>query len=322
MHGPGAIIFTVFNIVIIVALQSVDEWTGKDTFCEFGFYVFGFISIYTCYVLSDGFTNIGAHINSVYGMEGYMIANRLSLSVIPMISIFCCMAYNCKRRFDFLLKIIFTLISIFGVLIVNRRGLIIAIPIVFIVNALTNARPLEISKCTIIKFMGAFILVGVLAVTLYSIPEIREKLLASIESASNALLSLLGYSDVDVSGANRAEIRTKIYGELESFSVLNWLFGKGYMYVYMDFPLFQVLLDMGLIGVIFYSYFQLIIPIKFLFSNVDDPTGKFVKCYAVMSILNLFYAGVPYGYEKFIGTVLLMFYTKKDTVSGDNNLLT
>ena len=67
------------------------------------------------------------------------------------------------------------------------------------------------------------------------------------------------------SGAGRRENANLMWNEyVNSFSCLEYLFGKGYAYRQIDLPYFEAFVDLGMFGGIFYLILQLILPIKFI----------------------------------------------------------
>lgn len=75
------------------------------------------------------------------------------------------------------------------------------------------------------------------------------------------------------SASTRLYMRAKFYNIISSpeFSFLNMLFGKGWMTLYMDCPLLQSYLDMGIIGFFLFIYNYII---RILKNLVYKPTNK------------------------------------------------
>lgn len=92
-----------------------------------------------------------------------------------------------------------------------------------------------------------------------------------------------------------------------NFGFLNYLFGAGYLTRWLDAPILEAFLDMGLLGFFFYGYLLGWIPLKTVFLKTKDNVLLFALMYSLHMSLSMFNSGNPYQYIKYTGAVLLIF---------------
>lgn len=89
------------------------------------------------------------------------------------------------------------------------------------------------------------------------------------------------------------------------------------MVKWLDIPILQAYLDMGIIGFFFYLYYVLLLPIiSIIKASATNVAIQFASFNAFYSIFSAFNSGNPYGYNKWIPIVVLVFVlinASKDT---------
>lgn len=165
-------------------------------------------------------------------------------------------------------------------------------------------------------------------ISIYFINENFKELIDHfVTNTYNGFLVLLGdtsVSDATGSAAARTLARKYAFNLIEtSFTPLNYLLGFGYMTRWIDAPLLQSYLDMGVLG--FYSYLMIVIvwPIGILMRRTNDIVllGISLSTYNIISCMN---SGNEYLYIKYTAPCLLFFLyrnylqTRKGVKSASN----
>lgn len=309
-----SVVYSFFSLAMAIAFSTNSEWCCKEDFVKILFYVSGILSVLCAYYLTDGLTNFGQKINSVYyANTNTIIVNRVTISALPATCLYACMAYKSKYKIDSIFKWVFVIFSLIAVVGVNKRGRVIAIVVSYIVLLIYKSH--EFSRLERRMFIRrlmyvVFVIVAVIAIA--HIPWVANSLGETINSVHKAIATLLGDTSngVDSSATVRYSIRSRIFSEYSSYSFLEILFGKGYMYGYLDFPLLQAVIDGGWIFGLLFMIIHLLIPLKNLFGFPQSDYELFVKLFSVNGILNLFYCGVPYGQGVYIYPLLVLFLTR------------
>jgi len=147
---------------------------------------------------------------------------------------------------------------------------------------------------------------------------------ASIESFSSrvddamyniyaGVLNILGNSSVsDITGSaiERHESRSWAQGYIDkNFDALNYIFGGGYMTRWLDNPLFQAYLDMGILGFISYFFLVIVYPTKHMLRRKLSDLQLFTLSLCLYNILSFINSGHPYGHTKYTPILLLAHFT-------------
>lgn len=129
-------------------------------------------------------------------------------------------------------------------------------------------------------------------------------------------LNLLGdtsVSDTTGSAIARTQYREYAYNYMnEHFSSYNYIFGGGYNIKWIDNPLLQSYLDMGIIGFLFYLNIVILYPLKVLRNKNNNPIiiiGVLLCLYAIVSVFN---SGNQYQFIKYIPVCILSFFFCKE----------
>ena len=93
----------------------------------------------------------------------------------------------------------------------------------------------------------------------------------------------------------------------QQFSVFNYIFGAGYMTKWLDVPILQSYLDMGILGIWLYGYLVGWTLLRSLFKKHINKIGIFASLSALYVSLSMFNSGNPYQYVKYTGACFLIF---------------
>lgn len=198
----------------------------------------------------------------------------------------------------------------FILIISSGKRTVVLIFALYILYYLWNERKFS-SLRNFIKFIPVIVVVFiVIKFMLPSVPFVTEFVDQFVDRLTKGIDTLFGLdnSNFDESAGVRVEIRKKALDIFnKDFGILNYIFGKGYMIMYMDQPLLQCFFDMGIIGIFVYVYNVLYVSLKHLKKKTSDPNYFMFKLGCINIVLTCLTAGTPYGYLMYC-PVLFMLY--------------
>lgn len=155
-----------------------------------------------------------------------------------------------------------------------------------------------------------------LVVVIIAIPSVREMLVDSVERTISGFFDVYGSKKVEYdeysSSAIRAYNLRLTIKDYNDFSPLEMVFGRGYDSFYIDNPLFQSYLDMGVLGFLFYSTLIVLYPLRCLWKNKIK--NKYATTVLLLLLLHTFICVTnynPYIYLPYPPLILLAVYNIK-----------
>lgn len=105
------------------------------------------------------------------------------------------------------------------------------------------------------------------------------------------------------------------------FGLLNFLFGKGWMTLYMDCPILESFLDMGIVGFILFTYNYIVREVVNIFTKrkIKSELYLFGCMIALNPLVSVYHAGIPYA-PNYLVPISIMILFKN--LSCNNNLTT
>lgn len=314
MNGTGSIIFNIFEIVFTIFLFLNKDWKSSDNFPKLFFYVSGILSIISLAVLTQGFSNLFGEITTIYDSSGEMISDRLALSTSAQYLILSLMVYRASSKKEKVLKYLFFVAALMIIFIVNVRRIIFVSAICFV---FLKAKDIKNIKTHIKKKKIAFFIIELMVLIscsflIYKTNSIvREKFDNLYISASKSIETFIFSNDSkygqDLSGLIRYNNRQKTIEELHNYNIKELIIGRGYMYRQIDLPYLQAFSDGGLVFGLSYFIISLVWVLKYVFYENKDEFGKLITVFALLTILNNTYTGVPYGLT-LTYILLIIFY--------------
>lgn len=307
-NTSGGCIYNLYAVVFLYVLAIGGKDFDKNSFLKIVFYMSGILNLFSLYIFTSGFSDFSNRVHVFYATSGDVLADRVSLSILPIICILACLTYTCNSKKTIIIKCFFILISLTNLLIFQRRGRLATLILQILLFIYYHYKPQR--KIKYISFIKiAIVLLSCIFIIFYLVTKTAffEDLVNLWQSFLNALETLL-FGGNDASAGVRFGIRKELSHEIRQFSFIEFLFGKGYMYKYLDFPLLQAFVDLGLIGGLIFCYFNVIYPFYTIFKQRPPLTGynEFINYLLIMGIADLFYYGIPYGWNKYIYIILSM----------------
>ncbi|KAA6326058.1 hypothetical protein EZS27_024794 [termite gut metagenome] len=171
----------------------------------------------------------------------------------------------------------------------------------------------------ILQLMRLLSPIIIVSIILYiNVESIKDTIDNFYSNFYNGVLNLFGDTHVkDETGSAiaRLESRQWAYNYINGqFAFSNYLFGGGYMIRWLDNPILQSYLDMGIIGIVSYVYLIIIFPIKNIFKRLDNTFLFFVTLQCLYNILSSINSGNPYLYIKYVPVCFLAFALRTNSM--------
>lgn len=224
----------------------------------------------------------------------------------------CMFAGFCTERGKKWDKVIFTIVILVGTytLLMSTKRTPVFTLFVGIMVFLYCKRILRLKMR--LRYLWGFIFVIIILTLIYQENGTINNLVDRfVSNFFNGVLNLFGDTSVSDSTGSayiRVESREWAYKYIEeNFSLVNYVFGAGYMTRWLDNPILQSYLDMGIIGICFYGFLIVLFPLYVLRQRINNTVlilAILLCVYAIVSIIN---SGHPYGYIKYTPVCLLVF---------------
>ena len=297
--------FHLFAIALIISLSS-KELTGKEL--EH--------SIYWTYIFSGICTLLGAYYlwnGLIIGEEAWRLRNEnedyaleiFTASIAAIVNLTCVLYYPKSREKLFsLLRYPMSIVCLYVIIFGGKRTPILvtlAIILFFI------AKQKQINKA---KLYLASLAAMLVLVFLYIGNDIfQENVNDSVYNIYFGIQNIFGNintADQTGSASIRVDSRNWAYSYIaDNFSVFNFIFGAGYMTRWLDNPILQAYLDMGILGLFGYILIVLAYPIRVAFKNELSNTTMFALSLCTYGALSSISSGTPYMYLKYTPIIIL-----------------
>lgn len=300
MQGTTGSIYILFVIVLILVSATIKQIDG-DRFVFLMWLITGILNtLISAYFVREGIEQFNS-----YFIGDVVLADRSVLATAGYFHILAMITYKAKNKFFHLLKVPLLAAALYNIIITMRRGMFVTLAIILLLHLYLTAKVNINAK---VLFRGILIVI-VLYILYLKVPYIHLQADKMLDSASNAINTLLGkkVGSEDVAAAMRVQNRNLALDDMKKFSVINWLFGKGYNAKWIDFPFLQCFYDMGILGGLFYIATQLL-PFSFFAEHKSNMQNheKLLFYLFIISFVNNFYSGIPYGMTKFMYIVPLL----------------
>lgn len=310
-------IFVYYSIFLVFAFSSHSQNLVWFRFVEIFFILSsittlmgGYIYLINLQSLLDG---NGISILDEVGRDGaspiFLFPRAANFNLIACLLYF----YSSKNKITHLICLLLILFDFTIVLSSGKRTVFILF-ILYIIYFLWANRLL---KDIIFSGKGWFyvLLFGLVILGLFStVPFLSEYYDSFADRFIDGVRILLGmeYDEYDESSATRPLLRQWAFSVVDSnFSIINYIFGYGYMTRHIDQPFFQALFDMGIIGCFVYIYQALLFPLKYVLRRSSYNLNLlFAKMISLDIIISCFHAGVPYGYSVYLPALCLIYFSK------------
>lgn len=294
-----------YVIALIIALSSLRRNLDISSFPKY-LYVISFpLLVLEAWLCNKGLV-VGhiaweqRQVNANYALEPFAVAQGALINMFAVMSIKSTPLPHCKQLLIFL-RVLSILLGMYVMLECGKRTpLFVFFAGLFFLFYWKGLVSVKIKKKTMVAFalIIMFFLTG-----FFIVPWFQEKLMFFMNNMYAGILNLIGDNSVqDASGSalERVGYRNFAYNYInDNFGFLNILFGGGYAILWLDNPLLQSFLDMGLLGSTLYSFLILIYPARLIFMKSDEPAFVLARLLSLYAILSVFNSGHPYMWIKY-----------------------
>lgn len=128
------------------------------------------------------------------------------------------------------------------------------------------------------------------------------------------VLNLLGDNSVrDATGSamERVASRNEALNYMDiNFTFFNFLFGSGYLFKWLDAPLLEAYIDMGILGFLCYFYLVIWFPFKNIFRKNINSYQILALLFTIYPMVSCMNSGIPYMWNKYVAVCLLAYVLK------------
>lgn len=148
-----------------------------------------------------------------------------------------------------------------------------------------------------------------------------DKFVLLLKNVYVGVMTLFGLSSIgDETGSSsfRVGLRENAFEIINDFGIINYVFGYGYMTSWLDNPLLQSFLDLGILGFIFYLFVIIIYPVKIYLSKSSDPKFLLFFTYCIYALITSMNSGHQYMSIKYIPVIIMccfVFYIKRNRLN-------
>lgn len=307
----SGLIFLLFPVFMLIGLMSQGKNDLNMSRVIFYSWLFGWLCLIFCglslgtgaYFIEDAKAHSGAGFESIL-VDLTMAGNLCTFAL-------CCFYYTNGLKLQRISAYIGIALSLIFILILGKRTpLVVTIFSLVVFYLKFHSFSRKIKKTSIAYTILFFIALC----ALFQIPGLAGQFTHVIERTIGGITDMItGSSSTGQAAVARYELRNWAIDYIQNrFTPFNLIFGAGYMTRWLDTPLLQAYLDMGVIGICVYVYYVIFRPLKITFSRISSNRIVFWACtlnfYNILSAVN---SGIPYSHLRWIPLIVLILSIKK-----------
>ena len=243
------------------------------------------------------------------------ILERFTMSSACLTNIICSLFLSRKARWVQIIAVLSIILDFYIITLIGKRTPLIISFVIVVSYLLKNRISFKLSYV-----VYAILIYFIVVYVFFRNSVVNVQLTSVIDNIGRGVEDMISGSETDDFGSAVARYEARVFAIdyiRFNFSPLNYIFGGGYMVKWLDIPILQAYLDMGIIGFFFYLYYVLLLPIiSIIKASATNVAIQFASFNAFYSIFSAFNSGNPYGYNKWIPIVVLVFVlinASKDT---------
>lgn len=164
----------------------------------------------------------------------------------------------------------------------------------------------------------------IIIVSITAVPQIQDSIIELVERTISGFTDVYGGKaityDENSSSAIRAYTLSQTLRDFDSFTFSELIFGRGYFSYYIDNPILESYLDMGILGVLMYGAIIVVYPIRKLIKN--DINNKLATLTLLLVLLHTFICltnNNPYMYLPYPSVIMLAIYNNIHKYNNSND---
>lgn len=305
--------FHLYIITLCISLSTLNTEMLKNyrQIILFIFYISGALAVLGSYYMFKGLV-VGETAwemkqgNADYALEPFTVAG---VSVSNLLALLC-IKFDKYKKINIILAVLFLTFDFYLLFSSTKRTPIFVCIICFLTWSYMKGYIHPHNVYFAIKWFVILLFVSVF--TYITIPWLKDSVDNFATNFYYGVLNLFGNTEVmDKTGSAMARVESRewAYNFIDNYFTLpNYIFGAGYMTRWLDNPILQSYLDMGVLGFIGYFYLIVIFPSYFIirkFTKSNIYIWATLLCiYNIVSIIN---SGNPYIFGKYTSLCILAF---------------
>lgn len=301
--------FHLYIISLIFVLSLNDNRINYDKIINATFYISCITTILGFYYLKSGIVTSSE--SWEFRQTDAYVLDPFTIAIGAIVNFVCTLFLITKKNKNKFFLYFFLTFLILDLLVIFMSEKRTPIFVTILILMLFLYKKITISEKMFFTYIKVILFLILILFCFYVFSEnIRTALDEFTYNFFNGVLNILGNSDVvDSSGSAILRFRSRqwAYSYIDNnFNFFNYIFGAGYMTRWIDNPILQSYLDMGIFGFVFYFFSVLIFPIKYMFKKQNN-LSLFMILLCLYNIASSYTSGHPYAYIKFTPIVLLAF---------------
>ena len=131
----------------------------------------------------------------------------------------------------------------------------------------------------------------------------------SLNALLNGINTFFDSNNGDASVMIRNENRELALNAYRNNNIFQYFFGRGYGYMWIDFPLFEAFLDLGIIAGFVYFYLTFYLVLKQTIFKKSFSQFEYIVLFGAIAVsLSGFASGMPYGNTKYCPIILFLYF--------------
>lgn len=301
--------FHLYVIAICFAAASIPNLDGFEDFPKYVFVISMVNVLFAVGLISTGLmeaSDVAHKARKALGEEFNIDPLTSSASCMYLILASLCMKK--KSIIWMMLILIFDILASY-VLLYNQKRTAIFMTVVGVFFWLFCKRKLTL-KITPQRIRSVIFIITALTMTYFFVDFAHEQIDKFAESFYNGVLGLMGDKSANYSISVENRLRNRIETEQyisQNFNVFNYIFGGGYFIRWVDYPLYQSYLDMGIMGGVLFFLIEVIFPLVVLRKRVNADHVILGLLLTLYPMFTIFSSGHEYGPGKYIPIIILSF---------------
>lgn len=307
--------FHIFIMGLIFALSSVDfKIINIDRVISIAWVLSITCVLLDYFCFAQGLVGDYTEVISIFNNDDNIL-ERFTMSSACLTNIICSLFLSRKARWVQIIAVLSIILDFYIITLIGKRTPLIISFVIVVSYLLKNRISFKLSY-----IVYAILIYFIVVYVFFRNSVVNVQLTSVIDNIGRGVEDMISGSETDDFGSAVARYEARVFAIdyiRFNFSPLNYIFGGGYMVKWLDIPILQAYLDMGIIGFFFYLYYVLLLPIiSIIKASATNVAIQFASFNAFYSIFSAFNSGNPYGYNKWIPIVVLVFVlinASKDT---------
>jgi hypothetical protein len=303
--------FHLYMIFLILSLASCSKKCINNNVLSILFIISSFCSILGLYCLVNGLV-VGEDAWELKQEDDFYALEPFTISVGAIYNLSCALYLKSKISIFKYLIYVFILIDFYIILFCGKRTPMFVSLVIVVVFFFKSKGLFNLNNIIHILFgVGiAFFIINLLNFNLNILSVELNNFFSNFFSGIHNLFGDTSVKDDTGSAIHRFQSREWAYNFINNrFDFSNYIFGAGYNTKWLDNPVLQSYLDMGIIGLVFYIYIVIVYPIKVFLNKKSNFLILFAFSICLYNILSSINSGNPYLYIKYMPVVFLSYFT-------------